>query len=157
MSTEKEVEKKDGEVFLIAEEVAIKEIKEFIEYHQDITISTNRASDQFMDIAKDFKEILKAFKRGLLNIEDMDAPVLKLNKPIVSENGNFNTEKIAFRTRITKGTMATLTKGFDVGKNPIGFSNILTAYYAQLDSVSMLEKFGKTDLKIIDEMVSLFQ
>lgn len=156
MSDETKVQ---GEQFLVAEEVAIPEIKKLIEYHQDIVISDDRASDQFMDIAKDFKNILKAVKRGLLDLSDLDAPVLTLKKPLISEGGNFNTEKIVFKTRIKKSTLAQLTKGFDIGKNPLGFANILTTYYTGLDSVGMLDKVSdsKPDIQTIDELVGLFQ
>jgi|SRR5882762_2467506 len=155
----KEIEKVQGEQFLVAEEAAIPEIKAFIEYHQDIVISDDRASDQYLDIPKDFRNILKAVKRGLLDLSDLDAPVLTLKKPLLSEGGNFNTEKIVFKTRITKSTLAQLTKGFDIGKNPIGFANILSTYYTGIGSVALLDKISecKTDIQTIDEVVGLFQ
>lgn len=153
-----ENEKVQGEQFLVAEEVAIPEVKAFVEYHLDIVIVDDRASDQYLEIAKEFKNILKAVKRGLLDLSDTDAPVLKLKKPLISEGGNFNTEKITFKTRITKSTMASLTKGFDIGKNPIGFANILTAYYTGI-SLGELDKISqcKPDIQTIDEVVALFQ
>lgn len=155
----KEIEKVQGEQFLVAEEAAIPEIKAFIEYHQDIVIADDRASDQYLDIAKDFKNILKSVKRGLLDLSDLDAPVLTLKKPLLSEGGNFNTEKITFKTRITTSTLAQLTKGFDVSKNPIGFANILTTYYTGIGSVGLLDKISecKTDMQTIEEIVGLFQ
>lgn len=146
-----------GEQFVVAEEVALTEVKAFIEYHQDIVICDDRASDQYIDIPKTYKDILKAVKRGLLNLSDPDGPVLTLKQPILSEGGNYNTNTITFKTRITKGTMAQLTKGFDISKNPIGFANILTTYYTGIGATTLLDKFGKTDMQTIDEIVSLFQ
>lgn len=154
-----ETEKAQGEQFVVAEPVAIAEVKAFVEYHQDITIVDDRASNDFVDIPKAYKNILKAVKRGMLDLSNPDAPVLILKSPILSEGGNFNTEKITFKTRITKGTMANLTKGFDIGSNPIGFSNILTTYYTGLGTPAMLSKVSecKTDILTIDEIVGLFQ
>ncbi len=154
---EKEIQQTGGEVFAVAEEVAIPEVKKFVEYHQDITISDDRSSDQFIDIATKYKAILKAVKRSNLNLSDLDKPVLKLQKPILSDGGNFNTDEIKFTTRITKSKMAQITKGFDIGGNLIGYTNIMTTYYTNIGSTAMLDKFGKTDLAVIDEMVALFQ
>lgn len=152
-----QMEINDGEQFAVAEEVAIPEVKKFIEYHRDITISENRASTQYIDIPKKYEAILKAVKRGLLNLSNMDAPVLTLQKPILSEGNNFDTKEITFKTRILKSKMAQIAKGFDVVGNMVGYSNIMTAYYANIESVAMLDKFGKTDEKVIDELVGLFQ
>ncbi len=146
-----------GEEFKIAEDVAIDEVKAFIEYHRDTTISYDRASDSYMDIAKDFKHMVKAVKRGLLVLTDKDNPVLTLREPILLENGNTDTSVINFRTRITKSTMAQLAKGGDIIKNPVAFANTLTAYHTQLGAVAMLDKLGKPDLGVVDEMVDLFQ
>lgn len=148
------------EEFKVAEEIAVKEVKAFVEYHQDKTIDTDRASDDFVDIKKVYENMVKAVKRGLLDLQNYDAPVLTLKNPLKSDGGNFNVEKITFKTRITKATMDNLSRGFDVSNRPIGFSNILTTYYAGLDSVSILNKISessKTDIKTIDEMVALFQ
>lgn len=152
-----QMEINDGEQFAVAEEVAIPEVKKFIEYHRDITISENRASTQYIDIPKKYEAILKAVKRGKLDLSNMDAPVLTLQKPILSDGGNFDTKEITFKTRILKSKMAQIAKGFDVVGNMVGYSNIMTAYYANIESVAMLDKFGKTDEKVIDELVGLFQ
>lgn len=154
-----ETEKVQGEQFVIAESVAIPEVKAFVEYHQDITIVDDRASNDFVDIPKTYKNILKAVKRGMLDLSNPDEPVLTLKKPLLSDGGNFNTDKIKFKTRITKGTMANLTKGFDISGNPIGFSNILTTYYTGLGTPAMLSLVSecKTDIQTIDEIVGLFQ
>lgn len=154
-----ENEKVTGEQFVVAEEVAIPEVKAFVEFHLDITIVDDRASSDFVDIPKTYKNILKAVKRGMLDLSNPEAPVLTLKKPLTSEGGNFNTDKITFKTRITKNTMANLTKGFDIGGNPMGFTNILTTYYTGLGTPAMLNMVSecKTDIQTIDEIVGLFQ
>jgi hypothetical protein len=138
------------EEFKIAEEVAITELKTFIEYHLDDTIDESQ-------VARDYKEVLKAMQRGLLDITDMDAPVLTLKKPITLDNGSVDQTKIVFLTRIPKSKLASLSKGFDIMKNPIGFANLLTAYLIQQPSVAMLDKYSKVDTKVIDQLTGLFQ
>ena len=138
------------EEFKIAEEVAITELKEFIEYHLDEEI----ASDQ---VAKDYANVLKAMQRGLLDIKDMDAPVLTLKKPTTFESGAVDQTKITFLTRIPKSKLASLSKGFDIIKNPIGFANVLTCYLIQQPAVAMLDKYSKVDMKVIDQLTGLFQ
>jgi hypothetical protein len=145
------------EEFKVAEEVALPEVKAFIEYHLDIEISEDRSSNDFVDIQKLYKNILKAVKRGLLDISNPDAPVLTLKDPIKKEGGSVDTAEIKFKTRITKGTMANLSKGFDLVNNPIGFQNIITAYYTGLITPNYLNFLSKPDLGVVDEMVSLFQ
>jgi hypothetical protein len=138
------------EEFKIAEEVAITELKTFIEYHLDETIDESQ-------VAKDYKEVLKAMQRGLLNVSDMDAPVLTLKTPVKTESGTVDQDHITFLTRIPKSKLASLSKGFDIIKNPIGFANVLTAYLIQQPAVAMLDKYGKADIKVIDQLTGLFQ
>ena len=138
------------EEFKIAEEVATTELKAFIEYHLDETIDESQ-------VAKDYKEVLKAMQRGLLDITDMDAPVLTLKKPILLESGTVDQSKITFLTRIPKSKLAGLSKGFDIIKNPIGFANVLTCYLIQQPAVAMLDKYSKVDIKVIDQLTGLFQ
>jgi hypothetical protein len=160
MSTEKkEVEQTEGEVFVVAQEVALREVKAFLEYHLDMKIVENRASDDFVDIPKTYKNILKAVKRGMLDLSNPDAPVLKLQKPLTSDGGNYNIDKITFKTRITKATMANLGRGFDIAGNTLGFTNIMSTYLTGLDSPILLSKISenKTDITTIDEITGLFQ
>lgn len=139
-----------SEEFKIAEEVAITELKTFIEYHLDDTIDESQ-------VAKDYPVVLKAMQRGLLDISDMDAPVLTLKTPIKTDGGSIAEDKITFLTRIPKSKLASLSKGFDIIKNPIGFANLLTAYLIQQPSVAMLDKYSKVDIKVIDQLTGLFQ
>jgi hypothetical protein len=138
------------EEFKIAEEVAITELKTFIEYHLDETIDESQ-------VGRDYKEVLKAMQRGLLDVSDMDAPVLTLKTPIKTDSGNVDQSKITFLTRIPKSKLASLSKGFDIIKNPIGFANVLTAYLIQQPAVAMLDKYSKVDMKVIDQLTGLFQ
>lgn len=138
------------EEYKIAEEVAITELKIFIEYHLDDTIDESQVS-------KDYAVVLKAMQRGLLDISDMDAPALTLKSPIKTDSGAIDQSKITFLTRIPKSKLAGLSKGFDIIKNPIGFANVLTAYLIQQPAVAMLDKYSKVDMKVIDQLTGLFQ
>ena len=136
--------------FVVAEEVAIGEVKAFIEYHLDETIEAEQ-------VKKDYWDVVKAVMRGNLNIADMDAPVLKLLKPIKKEGGAIDTDEVKFRTRITKSQLASLAKGVDFVKDSLSFANRMTAFFIQQDSVPMLDLYGKHDLKVIDQLTGLFQ
>lgn len=136
--------------FKVAEEVAVGEVKEFIEYHLDEEIEADQVS-------KDYKEMVKAVMRGNLNLEDKDAPSLILLKPIKFESGAIDTGEVKFLTRVTKSQLAAMAKGMDLQKDALSFANKITAYIIQQPSVPMLDKYGKGDIKIIDQMVGLFQ
>jgi len=63
------------ENFKVAEDVAVTEVKAFIEYHLDDIIEEDQ-------VKKDYKDVVKAVMRGNLILEDKDAPQLKLMSPI---------------------------------------------------------------------------
>jgi len=50
-----------------------------------------------------------------------------------------------------------LAKGIDFDKNTLLFANKVTAFFMQEPSIPMLDKYGKHDLKVIDQLVGLFQ
>ena len=135
--------------FKVAEEVALTEVKEFIDYHLDDEIETDQVS-------KDYKEVVKAVMLGNLDLTDKDSPVLTLRKPIKKEGGATDTDKVTFLTRIKKSQMAALAKGIDINKDAIGFANRMTAYLIQQPAVAMLDLFGKQDMKVIDQLTGLF-
>lgn len=137
------------EEFVIAEEAAIPELKAFIEYHLDETIEESRVKD-------DYAEVLKALTLGNLDISNIDAPVLKLKKPIMRENGIVDTDEVKFLTRVGKNKLAELARGIDMTKDSLTFANKMTAYLIQQPVMAMLDKYGKSDLKIIDKVVGLF-
>ncbi len=138
------------EDFKIAEEVAITELKSFIEYHLDETIDADQ-------VKKDYWDVVKAVMRANLDISNPDQPVLTLQKPIKREGGAIELDKITFRTRITKSQLAVLSKGADLQKDALTFANKMTAYFIQQDSVPMLDLYGKHDMRVIDQLVGLFQ
>jgi len=136
--------------FKVAQEVAVTEVKEFIEYHLDEEISEEQ-------VEKDYWDVVKYVMRADLDLSDKDAPVLKLRKPIKSESGEIVVETVKFRTRITKSQLANLAKGMDLQKDGLTFANRMTAFFIQQDSVPMLDLYGKFDMKVIDQLVGLFQ
>jgi hypothetical protein len=134
----------------IAEEVAIQEVKVFIEYHLDEPIEADQ-------VAKDYRETVKAVMRGNLNLTDADTPVLKLSKPLTKEDGSVYLESIPFLTRCTPNKLAQLAKGMDIQKDALAFANKMTSYYIQQPSSSILDLIGKHDYKVIQQIVGLFQ
>lgn len=137
------------EEFVIAEEAAIPELKAFIEYHLDETIEESA-------VKENYAEVLKALMIGNLDIGNIDAPVLKLKKPIMRENGITDTNEVKFLTRVGKNKLAELARGIDMAKDSLTFANKMTAYLIQQPVMAMLDKYGKSDMKIIDKVVGLF-
>ena len=136
--------------FKVAEEVAVTEVKEFIEYHLDEEISEEQ-------VKSDYWDVVKAVMRANLNLSDKDAPVLTLLKPIKSESGQFDMSEIKFVTRLVKSKLAILGKGLDLSKDRLTFANRMTAHSCGLESASMLDLIGKNDMHVIDQLVGLFQ
>lgn len=134
---------------VIAEEVALTELTKFIAYHREEEISEG-------DVKEGYAEVLKSVMLGNFDITNADAPVLKLVKPIKLENGIVDTGEVKFLTRIGKNKLAELARGIDMQKDSLTFANKMTAYLIQQPVLGMLDKYGKTDTKIIDKVAGLF-
>lgn len=137
------------EEFKVAEPIAVSEVKAFIEYHLDEEIDE-------VQVAKDYRDVVKAVMRGRLNIENPNEPVLTLKEKVLDENKSPIISEITFLTRIPATVLSGLAKGIDLQKDSLTFANKMTAYYIQQPAVAMLNKFGKTDYKVIQQIVGLF-
>lgn len=138
------------EEFKVAEEVAVKEVKDFIEYHLDEAIDE-------VQVAKDYRDVVKAVMRGLLDTSNPDSPKLILKQPIVDDKGNEAVSEVTFLTRMPPSVVASLARGIDMQKDALTLANKMTAWFTQQDAVAMLNKFGKVDFKVIQAVVGLFQ
>lgn len=136
--------------FVVPESIAVTEFKAFFEFHQDEEISEEQ-------VAKDFRESVKAIMRGHLNISDMSAPTLTLKDPVKDDKGAVVIDSISFLTRIKPGPLAQISRGIDMSKDSLALLNRMVAYLIQQPAVAMLDKFEKTDYKIIQQVTGLFQ
>lgn len=132
------------------EEIAVKEVKAFIEYHMDEEIDEAQVS-------KDYWDVVKAVMRGLLNLDNIESPILTLKQPIKTEDGSIDTGSITFLTRIPASKQAAIAKGLDLNKDTLTYINRVTTYLTQLPVVAMLDKIGKVDMKVINHIIPLFQ
>lgn len=137
------------EQFVIPQEVAIAEVKSFVEYHLDKKVTNE-------DIENGYEETVRAVMRGLLNISEAKSPILTLKEPIKDEDGAIAHDSIPFITRIKPTTMASLQRGIDLTKEQLKYVNVMTAYLTQIGSVAMLDKLGKFDYKVIQQVTGLF-
>lgn len=138
------------EQFKVPEEIALNEVKDFVEYHLDKEVTKE-------DISNGYEDTVKAVMRGLLDISDHKAPVLTLREPVLNTDGNTSVSIISFLTRIKPTALASLSKGIDISKDQLSLVNRMTSYLIQQPAVAMLDRFGKTDYKIIQQVTGLFQ
>lgn len=135
---------------VVAEEVAVNDMKAFAEYHLDETLT-----DEAVRAA--YPESIKAIMKGRLDISKNDEPVYTLKKPLTSESGNFDTKVLTFHTRVPVNVMQEKAKGIDMGKDGLAFMNKIITYLVKLPSVNVLYLIDpKPDYKVLQELSGLF-
>lgn len=136
--------------YVIAEDVAIEEVKAFIQYHTDKPTTSEKVEEKYASL-------LSSFMRGLLDFSKPDAPVFKLREPIKSESGEIAVESITFKTRMLSSDYQNLSRGINLEKDQFKLGNVITAHLAQLGTTAMLDKFpNKHDFKTVQEITALF-
>jgi len=134
---------------VIAKSVAIQELKPFIEYHQDRSLTDEEITDGYPDV-------LIAIERGMFDLSNPDAPVLTLKSPFKLENGEVVRPNITFKTRMKASVKESLFKGVNIAQEQQKYMNISKAYFCGLPTKSELDAFGKFDEKVTDQIISLF-
>jgi hypothetical protein len=132
----------------ITEEVAVSEVKAFAEYHLEKSLDEDK-------VREDYPDAIEAVKQGLLTFDDNQSPSLKLKKPIKTESGDVALADIKFRTRIVTSEQESIAKGIDIKNDMLRFVNKLKSAYISQPK-AMLDKFGKFDLRVIEQVVSVF-
>lgn len=131
----------------LSDEVALKELTDFINEYQLTPISED-------EISQDFSTCLHYVKHGLLTFED-GVPVLKLKEPIKDSDGNVADEVIRFKTRILAKDARELEKGLNISKDKIYYSQKAMAFLAGI-SIGYLDKLNRFDNKVVSELAPLF-
>jgi hypothetical protein len=106
-------------------------------------------------VREDYPDAIEAVKQGLLTFDDNQSPSLKLKKPIKTESGDVALADIKFRTRIVTSEQESIAKGIDIKNDMLRFVNKLKSAYISQPK-AMLDKFGKFDLRVIEQVVSVF-
>lgn len=132
----------------VAEEVAIEEVKEFAEFHLDKELDLEK-------VKEDYPDVVLAVQRGMLTFSEGKVPVLKLKDPVKTESGGIALDTITFKTRIVASKQAELAKGIDLKSDSFVYLNRMRGFYIS-QPVAMLDKLGKFDFKVIDQITSVF-
>lgn len=133
----------------IATEMAIKEVRDFVETYDD----GKRKED--WQIENDYPQLLRAVELGLLVFDDKKKPTLTLKEPIMNDDNEVSVDVITFRTRIKPTQLAEVMKGVDLSKNQLEYSLRCIAYLTG-QAKGMLDKLGKFDYKVIDQVSTVF-
>lgn len=134
--------------YVVAKEVAITEVKSFVEFYLDEEIEENV-------IEETYPHIVKSAMLGLLLIDDNMVPKYKLREPIKTESGSIAVDEIEFLTRITISQRKALMKGLDPQKD--GFELLMKSFAAIIHQpVAMLDKLSRFDFKALEQIATLF-
>ena len=107
------------------------------------------------EVENDYPHLLDAVQEGLVVFDENSKPIQTLKTPIKNENDEVAVSEIEFRTRIKPNDLANIMKGVDISKNNVEY--ILRAQsYIIKQPKAMLDKFGKFDYKVIEQICSVF-
>lgn len=106
------------------------------------------------ELQSKYPNIFDAFSSGNLSVDEKGVPTYKLLNPITQKD--FETTEIVFRTRIKASTKADLSRGLDLTKEVIKYSNILKAYILGFASHRLLDELSKFDEDLTSEVSALF-
>ena len=132
----------------VSKEIAIKEIQKFVLEHDG-------AKKEDWQIENDYPQMLQAVQEGNLVFNDKMIPKLTLKEAIMNTEGEESVSEIDFRTRIKPTQLAEIMKGVDLGKNQMEYSLRVISYLTKQPR-AMLDKFGKFDYKVIDQISTVF-
>lgn len=132
----------------VSEEIAIKEIQKFVEEFEGVKKDDWQVKDHY-------PQMLQAIQEGNLVFDDKSKPRLTLKQPIMNDDGEVSLSEIDFRTRIKPTQLAEIMKGVDLSKNQLEYSLRAISYLTKQSRV-MLDKFGKFDYKVIDQIATVF-
>lgn len=132
----------------VNKENAIKEIQAFV-------LKYDERSKEDWEIENDFAYLLDAVQDGNVVFDEDLKPKLTLKTPILNEDKEVSVSEIIFKTRIKPLDLANIMKGVDIAKNNVEY--ILRAQsYLIMQPKAMLDKFGKFDYKVIEQLSSVF-
>lgn len=133
---------------LIADEVAIPELRDFINPH---LIGVNLEDE---DVKENYSAVLIAMKEGKLLLSGVK-PVLKLSEPIKNEDGEEVLSEVDFKTRIRPNELAMLSKGINLSKESFQYALRCTAFIIN-QPPAYLNKLGKFDYTVIQQLSAVF-
>jgi hypothetical protein len=136
--------------YKIAEEVAVNELKEFIE---EVTV-TEKSEE---DIRDGYPRLIQALRFGFLVLPEnsTDAPKYTLKEPVKSDTDTVVVSEITVQTRITLAVKKRLAVGLNPKKDQFEYGARTMAHMIQQPQ-GMIDKFGRFDNEVIEELVQVF-
>lgn len=132
--------------YKVTEEVAVKEVLEFV-------VKFNRKANDVDKVLDLYPDVVEAVKLG--NLDLSDNPKLKLLEPIKNTDGDVVLSEVSFKTRMKPSDHRRVSKGIDVSKDQLLFGHRCIAFIIDQE-VAMLDKIEREDYKIIDQFSTLF-
>lgn len=139
------LEEKNG---AMSEDMALLELGSFLEDYLFEKLEDKR-------IKKDYPQVLSALMSGNL-VLDNGIPFYKLKEAIRTNEGEVDLDSVKFRTRISVAEKEVLAKKNDLREDPLGYSYSCMAFVMNLRSKAYLSKMGRYDLKVCEQLSTLF-
>jgi hypothetical protein len=133
--------------FVIAEELAVKEVKELVENY------TYREQTE-AEILEGYPHVVLAVRKGGLVLTD-NQPALTLTEPIKKESGEVVVDVIKFRTRVTLSDKQKLSAGLDLAKDKFAFTVRVIGFIVS-QPTAIIDKLHPFDNKVIEQLSTLF-
>lgn len=134
--------------YKVAEDVAIADVKAFVEYHLEKNVPEEKVTD-------DYPDIIEAVKLGLLVFGEDQTPTLTLKRPVKNAEGGIALGSVVFKTRLLVSDQERMAKGVDYALDRLKLINRFRAFFIS-QPVAMLDKLGKFDFKVIDQLSTVF-
>ena len=140
---EEQEEKKVG----MSKEAALEELSKLVE---DFTFS--KMTDPKIEAT--YPQVLNALIEGTLSLGS--EPKYVLREPICFKTGAIDIEEVSFRTRVTVSDKEKIARTIDMKDDPLGYSYATMAFIMNLKSKAYLDKMGRYDLKVCEQLSTLF-
>lgn len=133
---------------VVSKEIAVQEILDFVKSHGHKKVSLDFIEEKYPEM---LEKLMSGDLKGL-----EDKPVYKLEEPIKNDEGEVILSEITFvRTRIKPTQLASLSKGTDISKDPMGFALKCFAFLTG-EPIAYFDLMSKNDFNLIQEIGPVF-
>ncbi|HMI03726.1 MAG TPA: hypothetical protein VK541_14680 [Pedobacter sp.] len=133
--------------YAVAEEIALNEVMDFV-------LKYNRKTKDHEELKDKYPDVIEFVKLGLLNLES-GKPVLKLTNPIKTDEDGVAIETLNFKTRILASEQRRIASGVNLSKDAVLYLHKSMAHLIG-QPLAMLDKFDQEDIKVIEQLCTLF-
>ena len=133
---------------VISEEIAVKEVHEFI-------TKFAKKPESIEEIKDAYPNIVDYVCNGLLIFDDSKVPTLKLMHPIKNTDNEVSISEISFKTRVKPTVKADLADGLNLEKQAPKYALRLISFIIS-QPVAMLDNFSTEDYDVINELAAVF-